>query len=290
MFCDPDLIINKEDFKSIQSSAVCSICSGIIINPIQCLECDNCFCKICFDDWKKAKGGNSCPFRCPNPSFKSSRLIKNILSILKFKCQNGCNIEIPYLDFEEHYKEKCPKLVIDYKQKYLEYKKKYEDLLKEFEKTSKENNRNKGNIPGYAIENQNLDKGFSSRFHNHYLYNKTDEDNDWICDVCKSEYNQNTEGRFQCANCDFDICLKCVYLEKYGYPFKNVFKSQKDDHVLRDKTFEENNWICNICTKSFKNKSIKRFGCGKCNFNICNDCKIKEELSESFNKLSINHN
>ena len=292
MYCDPDLIINKEDYKSIESSAICSICSGIIINPVQCLECDNCFCKLCIDDWKKSKGENSCPFRCSKPKYKNSRLIKNILASLKFKCQNGCKIEIPYLEFEEHYKEKCPKIEINYKEKFFEYKKKYEDLLKkytELEKKSNENMHTCGGSEENRNQNKNLEKGLNSKFHPHFLYNKTnEEDDEWICDLCKSEYNPKTEGRFQCEKCDFDICLKCVLLEQSGYPFKNIFKSKKDDHILNDRTSEEDNWVCNICKKNFEKKS-KRFGCEKCDFDMCNDCKIKEELSENFNNLSIKY-
>ena len=43
-------------------------------------------------------------------------MVKNILSNLKFKCKNGCDIQIPYNDLREHYEEKCPKL--DFKPKY----------------------------------------------------------------------------------------------------------------------------------------------------------------------------
>ena len=40
-------------------------------------------------------------------------MVKNILSNLKFKCKNGCDIQIPYNDLREHYEEKCPKLILN---------------------------------------------------------------------------------------------------------------------------------------------------------------------------------
>ena len=52
-------------------------------------------------------------------------MVKNILSNLKFKCKNGCDIQIPYTDLREHYEEKCPK---------LDFKPKYESLLSQFNK------------------------------------------------------------------------------------------------------------------------------------------------------------
>ena len=94
MYIDPDLVINKENFKLIEYNVVCSICNGIVVSPVQCLECENCFCQSCIEEWKKKQGKDSCPFRCKNPSFRNSRLIKDILSNLKFKCKNGCNQEI----------------------------------------------------------------------------------------------------------------------------------------------------------------------------------------------------
>ena len=130
MYIDPDLVINPETFKLIEQNVICPICSGVLISPIQCLGCENCFCQACIEDWKKRQGGNDCPFKCNNPTFKNSRMIKNILSNVKFKCKNGCKQEIPYLELENHYKEKCRNNKTDYKQKYFEYKNKYLDLLK----------------------------------------------------------------------------------------------------------------------------------------------------------------
>lgn len=287
MYIDPDLVINKEAFKTIESNAICSICDGIIINPIQCNICENSFCETCIDDWKKKQGGNSCPFRCSNPTFKSSRLVKSILSNLIFKCQNQCNMQIPYLDLKSHYEENCPKLKIDFKAKYFEYKKKYEDLLIKYKEL--ENHTNSGNIlrirPNLNLKNEY--KEYKSKYHTHTLMNKTNDLSSWICDICKAEYNAKTEGRFRCENCDFDICFKCILLEKSRYNFDGIFMCKYHEHLLNDKTFQDSNWICNLCKKSFAKKSIKRFRCDKCDFDVCNDCKIKEELNQDISNLTL---
>ena len=286
MYIDPDFVINKDNLKPIESNAVCSICSGIIIEPVQCLSCENSFCKDCLEDWKKKKGENSCPFRCSNPTFKNSRLIKNLLSNLRFKCQNKCNLEIPYLDLQDHYREKCSNIKIDYKEKYLEYKKKYEELLEKYKELEIKSNSNKlrgrpvdNNITQNQKEIQRVDlkNGFKSKFHAHYLKNSTNIEGDWICNLCKNEYSENTEGRYQCSDCDFDACLKCILLESTGYIFNNIFLSKYHEHLLEDSTFEDDNWICSICKKSFAKKSEKRFRCENCDFDFCNNCKNKEE-------------
>ena len=284
MYIEPDLVINKDIFKSLGSNALCSICGGIINEPVQCLDCENSFCKTCIQEWIHQKGENSCPFRCINPSFKNSRVIKNLLLNLIFKCKNGCYMQIPYLELEAHYSEKCPKIQIDFKQKYYEYKHKYEDLLKkynELEKIIQGNNLH--GLPGI----NNKCNNFRSKYHIHYLYDKTNDNGNWICDICQNYYNKNREGRFRCTNCDFDICLKCKLLEESGYKFNNIFICRFDSHILIDSTVEANDWICNICKKSFKQKTIKRFSCRKCNFDICNDCKLKEELNSGLEKISL---
>lgn len=51
----------------------------------------------------------------------------------------------------------------------------------------------------------------NSRFHNHTLINATLSKHNWICDVCKIHYDNNTVLRYRCDNCDFDVCCYCQY-------------------------------------------------------------------------------
>lgn len=268
MYIDPDLVLNKENYKIIEANAVCSICSGIIISPVQCLDCENCFCELCIEDWKKKKGKDSCPFRCKNPNFKSSRTIKNLLSNLKFKCKNGCDKEIPYLDLEEHYNDTCSKIQIDYKKKYLEYKNKYLNLLNKYKELENKLNGNK-------LRGNNNNNNFNSKYHIHSLYKKLNEHN-WRCNICFTFYKPNEEGRYRCEECDFDICLKCKLLEESGYKFKKIFLSKTHKHLLEAHYNSEFNWVCNICRKKYDKNTIKSYRCNKCDYDLCKFCKEKE--------------
>lgn len=105
-FIDISDVVNLHSFENIKQFAVCSICTGILINPVQCVSCENCFCKSCISDWlSKSK---SCPFKCKHTSFKESRLIKSLLEPLIVKCPNDCNAEVKYEDLQAH-EQTCPK-------------------------------------------------------------------------------------------------------------------------------------------------------------------------------------
>ena len=58
MFVDPESVTNKNEFKIIESNAICPICHGIIVSPIQCTECQNCFCSDCIKSWINKKKKN----------------------------------------------------------------------------------------------------------------------------------------------------------------------------------------------------------------------------------------
>ena len=45
MYNDISLVINKGILDVIKEVAICPICKGVISNPVQCSECENCFCK-----------------------------------------------------------------------------------------------------------------------------------------------------------------------------------------------------------------------------------------------------
>lgn len=106
MYNDISLVINKEILAVIQEVAICPLCCGVISNPVQCSECENCFCKMCAYDTKRK--GNGCPFGCVNFLINKSKLLSKLLSQLKFTCSRKCNSNsIPYEEIEEHYYNKC---------------------------------------------------------------------------------------------------------------------------------------------------------------------------------------
>ena len=293
MFVDPESVINKDEFKIIESNAICPICNGIIISPVQCTECQNCFCLTCLEKWTKKNGKNSCPFKCKTAVFKSSRMLTNILSKIKIKCKE-CNAQIPYLDLKNHYENNCSS--INYKEKYLEYKNKYEELLKKYQilekkllekkssnsknQNNEENEEKNKNVPpqsNQVIANTNHNKSFKSKYHIHTLNDETQANHNWICDACKGTFKAKTAERYRCNKCDFDICYFCKEKESKGESLPNIFLSKTHKHLLRDLTSNINDWICNICKNDYKAKTVTHFRCEKCDYDICDNCKKEEE-------------
>ena len=114
-------IYNKSHVENMKDLITCPICLNILLSPVQCNICNKCFCKLCIDNYNDSK--NKCPFRCQFPHYLENKYVNNVLSILKFKCKNGCNQIINYDDLGKHYEEDCDK--IDFKTKYKELLKKY---------------------------------------------------------------------------------------------------------------------------------------------------------------------
>ena len=91
-FLDSETIVNKSFFEGIKEMVICVICTGVIIDPMQCLTCENSFCKNCIGTW--GKKSSCCPFKCANFVAKEgTRMIKNLLEKLLMKCPLKCNTE-----------------------------------------------------------------------------------------------------------------------------------------------------------------------------------------------------
>ena len=206
-------IINKNEFKILGDNIICSICQELLYDPVQCESCQNCFCKECITQWiKKSK---SCPFKCEKIIFKGNRFVKNILSILKFKCDNNCDYEIPYLEIEKHYDEDCPK--INFKQKYIELLKKYKTITK----------------------HQNLKFSIN---HNHILNVMFYNANTFSCDLCR--VNLKDKYGLGCRTCNFDVCQNCI---------EKVKEKSLHEHPL-ELNINKIDFQCFVCKKKIQNK------------------------------------
>ena len=113
-----DYVVKDDFFNSVKDEVTCSICLDIKIDPMMCNKCQNSYCANCINNWQKQS--SSCPFKCQYPSYASSRIVKNLICKLNFKCKNGCNEIIPFEKLKTHYEFECTK---------LDYKEKYEKLL-----------------------------------------------------------------------------------------------------------------------------------------------------------------
>ena len=150
-----DDIYNKSESEKMKDLLTCPICLNILISPVQCNKCNKCFCKMCIDNYANSK--SVCPFRCENPLYNPNKFVENILAILKFKCNNGCDKIINYEDLQKHYEEDCDK--IDYKAKYKELIKKYKELQKLFNDNFQSLNKvvpNNNKFPPMSQNNQNF--------------------------------------------------------------------------------------------------------------------------------------
>ena len=194
MSIGPNLINNKSDYELIKNQSICSLCNYIIWDPFQCSVCQSAFCYECINEYY-LQNGQSCPNKCEKPSFKPSKLVKDILSTLKFNCPNNCDIIIPYQEFFTHPRSQCKK--IDYKTKYFELKEKFEKLKEEYFLW----------VPKIPLSIKI--SGFQSKYHIHpLLYLDTVERGGWYCSYCKASHKAN-EKSYYCTLCDYDLCDKC---------------------------------------------------------------------------------
>ena len=190
MFLDENDIINKNEFEKIEDKIICSICNGIIFEPVNCISCKNCFCNSCIEQWNKKN--KTCPFKCENFKIEKCEKMNNLLSILIFKCKNGCDKKIPYLELNDHYNKYC--INLSYKIKYLELKKIVNKLK----------NENK------MLKNNDEIKNFQIKIKKHehpLVLVKTIRPN-WICNNCLIDFIK--ESSYYCSVCNFDLCILCM--------------------------------------------------------------------------------
>ena len=105
---DTERIVNQDLFSE---ELKCRICHGVLMNPLECNFCENCFCMNCLQKWLQESG--KCPFKCdgePDFKMKPHKIIRNMLSKLKLKCRNqesGCNLTVDYDKLEVHEEVEC---------------------------------------------------------------------------------------------------------------------------------------------------------------------------------------
>ena len=236
MFLYINDIVNQNDFKEIAENSICPICQQIYYEPVQCQLCQHFFCKQCIGKWLRQS--NQCPFKCKELNFLENKSMNDYLSILKFKCRNGCNEIIPYLNIKKHYEEECPK--IDFKEKYFEILKKYNELS------------NLTNIHCTSL----------SIYHNHEFESQIYGANMFLCDICEKSLKSRDHG-YCCRICDFDICDDCA----------NKLNKGKSNHIHPLELSRPLHYQCSLCNKSFKYDE-KAMCCLQCNYFECFNCYI----------------
>ena len=104
VFITDDCIVENETYLGWKDNIKCGLCKKILKEPIICKSCQNNYCKVCIDKWKKTH--IKCPNNCEEPDYDKSLDKPFILAMLKFLCRN-CKEEIKYNDVESHLKSGC---------------------------------------------------------------------------------------------------------------------------------------------------------------------------------------
>ena len=79
------------------------------------IKWQNSYCSKCIKNWQ-LKSDKS-PTHCDSFSYNNTRVIKNLICKINFKCKNDCQKIIPFEKFETHIEYECEK--IHFREKYL---------------------------------------------------------------------------------------------------------------------------------------------------------------------------
>ena len=181
-----DDIINKQYYEQIKDIVTCLICLNIIVNPVQCVNCQHNYCSECIEKISK------CPMGCQNNNFIPGVYCKQLLSGIKIKCE--CGLEIEYNNIKKHKEEECE--TIDFKERYIQLKKNYDEIREELDNSNE------------FIEIKN-NGGIKSYVHKHPIYVMRHFKNSWYCDICDICFSADIPS-YNCSVCDFDVCYNCV--------------------------------------------------------------------------------
>ena len=281
-----DFLVKDEAYSVIENQVTCPICCEIKLNPKMCTNCQNTFCGKCAGTLK------SCPFKCETSNCIDSRLTKELLSKLSFKCINGCDKIIKFDDLKNHYDNECEK--IDFKEKYVENKEliaKLEQEIKNLKINNQENyeqeinelknqnlelskshsdlcrkiQENSSNITKHIIKRDPHLKEVKSIFHEHKLIYKG---NDYLClcDFCRREFPIHSS--FNCNICKFDLCEDCI-----DYPNTPILKAPSIHKHPLIYGGNINDSDCCKCGKFVEKEN--GYCCRICKNVICEDCTGK---------------
>ncbi|CAG2165121.1 unnamed protein product [Oppiella nova] len=92
---------------SVDDELICSICEGVLQNPIQVVTCEHVFCSDCLNDWLD-KGKHTCPLdreKVNRDDLKTPRIVSNLLAKLSIKCDfagYGCPVVVRLENLAKH--------------------------------------------------------------------------------------------------------------------------------------------------------------------------------------------
>ena len=143
-YFDEDSPIEDQLYISLKDLLKCPYCNKLIKNPFMCNKCQKNYCKKCLEDFSNMK-------KCPNDNkeseFKHSIMINEMLSKLKYKC-NNCKKEILQSDIKSHLETNCKHAEIEHKKTLSEEIHTEKKLIK---------------LPKDEMEKKNVDNSLTSK-------------------------------------------------------------------------------------------------------------------------------
>ena len=92
-------IQNLKYFKEKERDITCTICNGILIDPLICSKCEIPYCNKCINEW--LTHFDYCPLQCKPIKLENiNEKLRTILEEISVKCQNGCITSL--LDYNSH--------------------------------------------------------------------------------------------------------------------------------------------------------------------------------------------
>ena len=100
---DRKFISNYDEYKLLLDEMICPICLKVLLDPIECNQCQAIICENCYFILKSADK-NCFNEGCKGTYIKANKFVREILSNLNIKCY-GCNKDnIRYIEYLEHIK------------------------------------------------------------------------------------------------------------------------------------------------------------------------------------------
>ena len=121
-----DSVVEDQLYLSLKDLLICPYCHKLIKNPFMCNKCQKNYCKKCLEDFSNMK---KCPYDNKESEFKHSIMINEMLSKLKYKC-NNCKKEIPQSDIKSHLETNCEYVELEHQKTLAEIIQTKKELIK----------------------------------------------------------------------------------------------------------------------------------------------------------------
>lgn len=100
---DKKFISNYDEYKLLLDEMICPICLKVLLDPIECNECQAIICDNCYFILKSAEK-NCFNEGCKGTYIKANKFVREILSNLSIKCHGCLKDNIKYTDYLNHIK------------------------------------------------------------------------------------------------------------------------------------------------------------------------------------------